>query len=133
MIDAKLNNKKIDTSTIKNYIVSGQTGVDGICFLLANNIYGVNVANPSMDWFITYRNNIGEVRSVPLIPSYEESLVKLPWIPDSDATQIAGHMEIQLTGEIVNEETMLIVMRWVSEPAVIYVMENVSPEPIIGL
>lgn len=118
---------------IKNYLVSGQTGIDGICFLLANNIYGVNIANPSMDWFFTYRNNNGEVRSVSLIPSYEESLVKLPWIPDSDATKIAGRMEIQLTGEIVNQETMLIAMRWVSEPAVIYVMENVSPEPIIGL
>lgn len=134
MVDAHLRSKAIETADIKNLIIGGQTGIDGIRFCLASITNGENLADPLFSWFLQYKNKNGQGESVGLSPIYENGLIKLPWIPNSLATQVPGRMQIQLYAAIVTGEGEAAVVdkQWVSEPAVIYIQENINPEPIVA-
>lgn len=79
MVDAHLRSKTIDTADIKNRIIGGQTGIDGIRLCLAAVTNGENLADPSFSWFLQYKNKNGQGESVGLTPVYENGLVKLSW------------------------------------------------------
>nr|WP_319473027.1 hypothetical protein [uncultured Sphaerochaeta sp.] len=133
MVDAHLRLKTINTEDIKNLIIGGQTGIDGIRFVLASSVNGEDLTNASFTWYLQYKNKYGQGESVVLAPTVEDNLVKLTWVPDSLATQVPGRLQIQLYATIVEGvgEAAVVTMRWVSEPALIYVQENLSPDPII--
>jgi len=134
MVDAHLRSKTIDTADIKNLIIGGQTGIDGIRFCLAAVTNGENLADPSFSWFLQYKNKNGQGESVGLTPVYENGLVKLSWVPNSLATQVSGRMQIQLYAAIVTGEgeAAVVTTKWVSEPAVIYIQENLNPSAIVA-
>ncbi len=133
MVDAHLRLKTITTEDIKNLIIGGQTGIDGIRFVLASSVNGEDLTNASFTWYLQYKNKYGQGESVVLAPTVEDNLVKLTWVPDSLATQVPGRLQIQLYATIVDGvgEAAVVTTRWVSEPALIYVQENLSPDPII--
>ncbi|WP_319758166.1 hypothetical protein [uncultured Sphaerochaeta sp.] len=133
MVDAHLRLKTINTEDIKNLIIGGQTGIDGIRFVLASSVNGEDLTNASFTWYLQYKNKYGQGESVVLTPTVEDNLVKLTWVPDSLATQVPGRLQIQLYATIVDGvgEAAVVTTRWVSEPALIYVQENLSPDPII--
>ena len=134
MVDAHLRSKTIETADIKNLIIGGQTGIDGIRFCLAAVTNGENLADPAFSWFLQYKNRNGQGESVGLTPVYENGLVKLPWVPNKLATQVPGRMQIQLYAAIITGEgeTAVVDKQWVSEFAIIYIQENLNPEPIIA-
>lgn len=134
MVDAHLRSKTIETADIKNLIIGGQTGIDGIRFCLAAVTNGENLADPAFSWFLQYKNKNGQGESVGLTPVYENGLVKLPWVPNKLATQVPGRMQIQLYAAIVTGEGEAAVVdkQWVSESAVIYIQENINPDPIVA-
>lgn len=134
MVDAHLRSKTIETADIKNLIIGGQTGIDGIRFCLAAVTNGENLANPAFSWFLQYKNKNGQGESVGLTPVYENGLVKLPWVPNKLATQVPGRMQIQLYAAIITGEGEAAVVdkQWVSEFAIIYIQENINPDPIIA-
>nr|WP_319520996.1 hypothetical protein [uncultured Sphaerochaeta sp.] len=133
MVDAHLRLKTINTEDIKNLIIGGQTGIDGIRFVLASSVNGEDLTNASFTWYLQYKNKYGQGESVVLDATVEDNLVKLTWVPDSLATQVPGRLQIQLYATIVEGvgEAAVVTTRWVSEPALIYVQENLSPDPII--
>lgn len=134
MVDAHLRSKTIETADIKNLIIGGQTGIDGIRFCLAAVTNGENLADPAFSWFLQYKNKNGQGESVGLTPVYENGLVKLPWVPNKLATQVPGRMQIQLYAAIVTGEGEAAVVdkQWVSEFAIIYIQENINPDPIVA-
>lgn len=134
MVDAHLRSKTIETADIKNLIIGGQTGIDGIRFCLAAVTNGENLADPAFSWFLQYKNKNGQGESVGLTPVYENGLIKLPWVPNKLATQVPGRMQIQLYAAIVTGEGEAAVVdkQWVSEFAIIYIQENLNPEPIVA-
>ncbi len=134
MIDAHLRSKAIETADIKNLIIGGQTGIDGIRFCLASITNGENLADPLFSWFLQYKNKNGQGESVGLSPIYENGLIKLPWVPNKLATQVPGRMQIQLYAAIVTGEGEAAVVdkQWVSEFAIIYIQENINPDPIVA-
>ena len=107
--------------------------IDGIRFVLAFLVNGEDLTNASFTWYLQYKNKYGQGESVVLAPTVEDNLVKLTWIPDVLATQVPGRLQIQLYATIVEGggEAAVVTTRWVSEPALIYVQENLSPDPII--
>lgn len=134
MVDAHLRSKTIETADIKNLLIGGQTGIDGIRFCLAAVTNGENLADPAFSWFLQYKNKNGQGESVGLTPVYENSLVKLPWVPNKLATQVPGRMQIQLYAAIITGEGEAAVVdkQWVSEFAIIYIQENINPDPIVA-
>ncbi len=132
MVDAHLNGKEINTKDITRLIIGGQTGVDGIRFCVASTVNGEDLTDPTLGWFLQFKNKYGLGEPIALTPVYEDSLIKLPWVPGSTATQVAGRLQIQVFAaktEVVGEVTQL-VKQWVSLPAVIYIEENLNPDPI---
>ena len=132
MVDAHLNGKEINTKDITRLIIGGQTGVDGIRFCVASTVNGEDLTDPALGWFLQFKNKYGLGEPITLSPVYEDSLIKLPWVPGSTATQVAGRLQIQVFAaktEVVGEVTQL-VKQWVSLPAVIYIEENLNPDPI---
>ena len=134
MVDAHLRSKTIDTADIKNLIIGRQNGIDGIRFCLAAVTNGENLADPSFSWFLQYKNKNGQGESVGLTPVYENGLVKLSWVPNSLATHVSGRMQIQLYAAIITgeREAAVVTTKWVSEPAVIYIQENLNPSAIVA-
>lgn len=134
MVDAHLRSKTIETADIKNLIIGGQTGIDGIRFCLAAVTNGENLADPAFSWFMQYKNKNGQGESVGLTPVYENGLVKLSWVPNKLATQVPGRMQIQLYAAIITGEgeAAVINKQWVSEFAIIYIQENINPDPIVA-
>lgn len=133
MVDAHILGKQITTKDIDRLIVGGQTGVDGIQFCIANSVNGEDLTDPSFGWFLQFKNKYGMGEPIALFPIYEESLIKLPWVPGLTATQIAGRLQIQVFAaktEGVGEDVLL-VKQWVSAPAVVYIEENLDPTAIV--
>ncbi|WP_320122736.1 hypothetical protein [uncultured Sphaerochaeta sp.] len=52
MVDAHLRLKMITTEDIKNLIIGGQTGIDGIRFFLASSVNGEDLTNASFTWYL---------------------------------------------------------------------------------
>jgi hypothetical protein len=129
MIDAHVRGKVIDTSEIKSLVIEGQFGVDGIRFCFASTVNGEDLADPALTWYLQFRNRNGQGEDILLVPSYDDGLVRLPWVPGTTATQVAGKLQIQVYAtKVVEEET---VKCWVSESATIYIAENLNPDLII--
>ena len=133
MVDAHILGKEITTTDITRMIIGGQTGVDGIRFCIASTVNGEDLTDPLFSWYLQFKNKNGQGEPVLLAPVYEDSLIKLPWIPGTTATQVYGRLQIQIFAaktEGVGEAAVL-VKQWVSAPAVVYVEENLNPFPII--
>lgn len=132
MVDAHLNGKQITTQDIKNLIIGGQTGIGGIRFVLASSVEGEDLTNESFNWYVQYKNKYGQGESVAMDAVYVDNLVKLEWVPDSLATQVSGRLQIQVYATIIEGEgeSAVLTTKWVSEPAVLYVLENLNPAGI---
>ena len=129
MIDAHLSGKEIQTNNIKNSIIGGQTGVEGVRFCLAEEINGEDMTSALWSWFLVFENIEGTGESVALTPVYENGLVKLPWVPGVTATQVSGKLEIQIFA--TQSSGGEVVKRWVSKREIVYVQEAVNPTQII--
>jgi len=128
MIDAHLRGKRIETADIKTLIIGGQTGVDGIQFVLNSTINGEDLTDLSLNWYVQFKNKYGEGGSILLTGIIEGDLIKLPWIPGVTATQVSGNLQIQIYAMKVEDEVLT--KKWVSESATIYVEENLNPSDI---
>ena len=133
MVDVHSSGKMIQTDQISKLIIGGQTGVDAIQFWFKKVLNGVDLSNPAYTWFIQFKNKNGDGESIPLQTSTDEEYVKMTWTPGATATQVPGRLQIQVYATIVEGtgETAVVTTRWVSEPAVVYVQENLRPDPII--
>lgn len=128
MVDAHILGKQITTKDIDHLIVGGQTGVDGVQFCIANTVNGEDLTDPTLGWFLQFKNKYGLGEPIALFPAYEESLIKLPWVPGVTATQVEGRLQIQIYAAKTTGAEL--VKKWVSAPAVIYVEENLNPGAI---
>lgn len=129
MVDVHSTGKLIQTEEISKLLIGGQTGADAIQFFFKDNLNGVDLSNPLFAWYLQFKNRNGEGESVLLSTVHENGFIKLLWVPGSSATQVAGRMQIQIYATIVDGET--ITTKWVSESAVVYVQENINPNPIV--
>ncbi|WP_320129589.1 hypothetical protein [uncultured Sphaerochaeta sp.] len=59
MVDAHIRSKSIITEDIKNLLIGGQTGVEGIRFCLASVVNGEDLSNASLNWYLLYKNKYG--------------------------------------------------------------------------
>ncbi len=134
MVEVHSTGKLIQTEQISKLIIGGQTGADAIQFFFRDSLNGVDLSNPLFEWFLQFKNKNGEGESVLLPSVHEDEYVKLTWIPGLLATQVPGRMQIQIYATIVEGEGEAAVMttKWVSEPAVVYVQENITPNPIVS-
>lgn len=131
MVDAHIIGKQITTTDITRLIIGGQTGVDGVRFCIAPSVHGEDLTDITLGWFLQFKNKFGMGEPIPLFPVYENGLVKLPWVPGTTATQVAGKLQIQLYATKIVEG--VVTKKWVSAPAVVYVEENLNPEAITPL
>lgn len=128
MVDAHLIGKEITTKDITRLIIGGQTGVDGVQFCIANTVNGEDLTDPTLSWFLQFKNKYGLGEPIVLFPVYEDSLIKLPWVPGVTATQVQGRLQIQIYAAKTSGSEL--VKKWVSAAAVIYVEENLNPGAI---